>query len=430
MQIEIGLILFVLFMLMVLTNVPIAVSLGVATLLTMVLYGLPFDMYLNIVNAGLSKYSLLAVPFFILAGYIMEKSGISRRIVAFARMCIGPIPGGLGIVSIIVTLFWGAISGSGPATVAALGSILIPAMIDDGYDKGFAAALMASTAAVSVVIPPSINLVVYGVVAGESIGALFMGGIFPGILMGICFIVYSMIHSIRHGYKGETFGKPREILAALKESIWGILSPVIILGGIYGGFFTPTEAAVVACIYSIIVGLFIYREFKITDIWHLLAESGVSSATILIIMANAAAMTWLIQTQGVAERAGNALLGLSDNPLVILLIIDLILLIAGVFIDGISIAYIFVPMFLPVVLELGRTSLWFGVTSTVAIAIGFMTPPVAVNLYPACRIANIGLGTISKGIVGFVVAGIAALILITVFPELVLFLPRALGIIS
>lgn len=329
-----------------------------------------------------------------------------------------------------MTLFWGAISGSGPATVAALGSILIPAMIDDGYDKGFAAALMASTAAVSVVIPPSINLVVYGVVAGESIGALFMGGIFPGILMGICFIVYSMIHSIRHGYKGETFGKPREILAALKESIWGILSPVIILGGIYGGFFTPTEAAVFACIYSIIVGLFIYREFKITDIWHLLAESGVSSATILIIMANAAAMTWLIQTQGVAERAGNALLGLSDNPLVILLIIDLILLIAGVFIDGISIAYIFVPMFLPVVLELGRTSLWFGVTSTVAIAIGFMTPPVAVNLYPACRIANIGLGTISKGIVGFVVAGIAALILITVFPELVLFLPRALGIIS
>lgn len=430
MQIEIGIILFVLFMLMVLTNVPIAVSLGMATLLTMVLYGLPLDMYLDIVNAGLAKYTLLAVPFFILAGYIMEKAGISKRIVAFARLCVGPIPGGLGIISIIVTLFWGAISGSGPATVAALGSILIPAMIDDGYDKGFAAALMASTSAVAVVIPPSINLVVYGVVAGESIGALFMAGVFPGILMGVCFIVYAIIHSVRHGYKGESFGHAKEILHALKESIWGILSPVIILGGIYGGFFTPTEAAVVACIYSIFVGLFIYKEFKISDMWRLLAESGVSSATILIIMANAAAMTWLIQTQGVATRFGNALLSVSDNPLVILLIIDLILLIAGVFIDGISIAYIFVPMFLPVVLQLGRTSLWFGVVTTVAIAIGFMTPPVAVNLYPACRIANIGLGTISKGIVGFLVAGVVALILITIFPDLVLFLPRILGMIS
>lgn len=430
MQIEIGIILFVLFMLMVLTNVPIAVSLGMATLLTMILYGLPLDMYLDIVNAGLAKYTLLAVPFFILAGYIMEKAGISKRIVAFARLCVGPIPGGLGIISIVVTLFWGAISGSGPATVAALGSILIPAMIDDGYDKGFAAALMASTSAVAVVIPPSINLVVYGVVAGESIGALFMAGVLPGILMGICFIVYAIIHSIRHGYKGESFGRAREILSAFKESIWGILSPVIILGGIYGGFFTPTEAAVIACIYSIIVGLFIYKEFKISDMWHLLAESGVSSATILIIMANAAAMTWLIQTQGVATRFGNALLSVSDNPLVILLIIDLILLIAGVFIDGISIAYIFVPMFLPVVLQLGRTSLWFGVVTTVAIAIGFMTPPVAVNLYPACRIANIGLGTISKGIVGFLIAGVVALVLITIFPELVLFLPRALGMIT
>ena len=430
MQIEIGIILFVLFMLMVLTNVPIAVSLGMATLLTMILYGLPLEMYLDIVNAGLAKYTLLAVPFFILAGYIMEKAGISKRIVAFARLCVGPSPGGLGIISIVVTLFWGAISGSGPATVAALGSILIPAMIDDGYDKGFAAALMASTSAVAVVIPPSINLVVYGVVAGESIGALFMAGVLPGILMGICFIVYAIIHSIRHGYKGESFGRAREILSAFKESIWGILSPVIILGGIYGGFFTPTEAAVIACIYSIIVGLFIYKEFKISDMWHLLAESGVSSATILIIMANAAAMTWLIQTQGVATRFGNALLSVSDNPLVILLIIDLILLIAGVFIDGISIAYIFVPMFLPVVLQLGRTSLWFGVVTTVAIAIGFMTPPVAVNLYPACRIANIGLGTISKGIVGFLIAGVVALVLITIFPELVLFLPRALGMIT
>lgn len=430
MNVEIGLVLLIIFFAMILMNVPIAVSLGMSTLLTMVLYDLPIAMYLDLVNAGLSKYSLLAVPFFILAGLIMAKAGISRRIIRFFTLLVGPIPGGLGIISIIITLFWGAISGSGPATVAALGSILIPAMIEEGYDKGFAAGLMAASSAVAVVIPPSINLVVYGVVSGESIGNLFIAGVFPGILMGICFIVYALIYSIKHNYKGEKFGKVKEILFELKESIWGLLSPVIILGGIYGGIFTPTEAAVVACFYSLIVGLFVYREFKLKDIWGILAESGVSSASILIIMANAAAMTYLIQTQGIATRVGAALLGISDNPIVVLLVIDFILLVAGIFIDGISIAYIFVPMFLPVVLELGRTSLWFGVVLTVAVAIGFMTPPVAVNLYPACRIAKIGLGKISRGILGFLVAGVVALVLITIFPSLVTFVPAALGLIK
>lgn len=430
MTVEIGLVLLIIFFLLVLMNVPIAVSIGSSTLVTMLIYKLPISMYLDLVNAGLSKYSLLAVPFFILAGFIMGEAGISKRIIRFFSLLVGPIPGGLGIVSIVITLFWGAISGSGPATVAALGSILIPAMIEEGYDKGFAAALIASSSAVAVVIPPSINLVVYGVVSGESIGNLFIAGIFPGILMGICFIVYALVYSLKNGYKGERFGTPKEILYELKECIWGILSPVIILGGIYGGIFTPTEAAVVACVYSIIVGLFVYRELKISDMWGILAESGVSSASILIIMANAAAMTYLIQTQGIATRVGNALLGISDNRIIILLVIDAILLFAGVFIDGISIAYIFVPMFLPVVQELGMSSLWFGIVVTVAVAIGFTTPPVAVNLYPACRIANIGLGKISKEVIGFVAAGVVALILITVFPEMVTFIPAALGMIK
>lgn len=430
MNVEIGLVLLFIFFTMILINVPIAVSLGMSTLLTMLIYNIPITMYLDLVNSGLAKYSLLAVPFFILAGFIMGESGISRRIIKFFTLLVGPIPGGLGVVSIIITLFWGAISGSGPATVAALGSILIPAMIDEGYDKGFAAALIAASSAVAVVIPPSINLVVYGVVSGESIGNLFIAGIFPGVLMGICFIIYALLYSVKNGYKGERFGKLKEIFHELKECIWGLLSPVIILGGIYGGIFTPTEAAVVACVYSIIVGLFIYREFKIKDLWWILADSGVSSASILIIMANAAAMTYLIQTQGIAVRVGNALLGISDNRCIILLLIDFILLVAGVFIDGISIAYIFVPMFLPVVQELGMSSLWFGVVLTVAVAIGFTTPPVAVNLYPACRIANIGLGKISKEVIGFVAAGIIALILITVFPQLVTFVPAALGLVK
>ena len=427
MNIEIGLILLILFFLLVLMNIPIAVSLGLSTIITMILYGIPLGMYLDTINAGLSKYTLLAVPFFILAGFIMEKSGISKRIIAFARLLTGPVPGGLGIISIVVTLFWGAISGSGPATVAALGSILIPAMIEDGYDKGFAAALIAASSAVAVVIPPSINLVVYGVISGDSIGTLFISGIIPGILMGICFIVYAFIYSMRHGYRGERFGTVKEVLHGFREAIWGLFSPIIILGGIYGGIFTPTEAAVVAVIYSLLIGLFVYKEFNVKDLWHILADAGVSSASILIIMANAGAMTWLITSQGIATRFGTALLGVSDHRIVILLLIDLMVIIAGVFIDGISIAYIFVPLFLPVVTQLGMSSIWFGVVLIVGIAIGFTTPPVAVNLYPACRIANITLGKISKEIIGFVAAGVVALILITIFPDIVLLLPKTLG---
>ena len=427
MNIEIGLILLILFFLLVLMNIPIAVSLGLSTIITMILYGIPLGMYLDTINAGLSKYTLLAVPFFILAGFIMEKSGISKRIIAFARLLTGPVPGGLGIISIVVTLFWGAISGSGPATVAALGSILIPAMIEDGYDKGFAAALIAASSAVAVVIPPSINLVVYGVISGDSIGTLFISGIIPGILMGICFIVYAFIYSMRHGYRGERFGTVKEVLHGFREAIWGLFSPIIILGCIYGGIFTPTEAAVVAVIYSLLIGLFVYKEFNVKDLWHILADAGVSSASILIIMANAGAMTWLITSQGIATRFGTALLGVSDHRIVILLLIDLMVIIAGVFIDGISIAYIFVPLFLPVVTQLGMSSIWFGVVLTVGIAIGFTTPPVAVNLYPACRIANITLGKISKEIIGFVAAGVVALILITIFPDIVLLLPKTLG---
>ncbi len=194
MTMEIGIALLIIFMIMILCGIPIAVSLGLSTLITMTLYGIPLTMYLNVINSGLAKYTLLAIPFFILSGFVMEKSGISKRIIHFAEVAIGPIPGGLAIVSIAVTLFWGAISGSGPATVAALGTILIPAMIKQGYDKGFAAALVAAASAIAVVIPPSINLVVYGVLAGDSIGTLFIAGVFPGIIMGGCFMVYAFIY--------------------------------------------------------------------------------------------------------------------------------------------------------------------------------------------------------------------------------------------
>lgn len=427
---SIGVVLLLLFFVMLLANIPITVCLGLSTLLTMLCFGLPLTMYIDVIFAGLAKYTLLAVPFFVLSGIIMEKSGISRRIIAFAKLFIGPIPGGLAIISIAITLFWGAISGSGPATVAALGSILIPAMVQNGYNKAFAAALIAAASATAVIIPPSINLVVYGVLAGQSIGTLFIGGILPGLLIGLCFAAYTLIYALRHRCRGERYGSLREIFKAFKEAFWGLITPIIILGGIYGGIFTPTEAAVVSVVYSIVIGLFAYRSFRIRDLWRIVADAGVTSASILIIMANASAFTWLLTTQGIATQFGAAILSISENRLAILFLIDLILIAAGFFIDGISISYIFVPILLPVVVKLGMDPIWFGVVMTVAIAIGFTTPPVAVNLYPACRIAKVSLADISGQIIGFVVFGCVALALITIFPDIILWLPRTLGMIK
>ncbi len=429
MAIEIGITLLIIFFILVALSAPISVSLGLSTIITMILFnqGSMISMYANMMFSGMAKYTMLAVPFFILAGVIMDKSGISKRIVKLANLMVGPIPGGMALVSIIVTTFWGALSGSGPATVVALGSILIPGMIEAGYKPGFAAATIAASAAISVVIPPSITLVAYGVSAGDSISNLFMGGVIPGLLMGVTFLGYAFIVSVKRGYRGSHFGSRKEIWAAFKDASWGLLSPVIILGGIYGGIVTPTEAALIAVFYSLFVGVFIYKDFDLKTIWGIMANAANSSASIMIIMANASVLTWLVQSQGIATIVSNALMGISDNRYIIMLTMVFIMLIAGFFIDGISITYIFVPLFLPVVNSLGFSSLAFGVIMSMAIAIGFTTPPVAVNLYPACNIANIKLSAISKEVIGYVLAGLVAVVACVFFEDIILFLPNLLN---
>lgn len=427
MELTIGITLLFSFFILLFLNVPIAISLGLGTMITMLIFGLPTQIYADVVFAGLSPITLLAIPFFIFAGVLMDKSGASNNIMKFATLIIGPIPGGLAIASVVITMFWGALSGSGPATVAALGSVLIPAMIKAGYDKGFAAALVAASGGIAIIIPPSINLVVFGAIAGESIGTLFIAGILPGILMGLCFCAYAFIYSLKKGYKGVPYGKFSEIVQAFKDAFWGLLTPVIILGGIYGGIFTPTEAAVVAVVYSLFLGLVIYKEFTIKDLWRVSAEAGVGSATIMIIIANASVLTWLVNAEGIAVAVSTLLLDSVSSTLAMMFIIEIVLLISGVFLDAISIQYIFIPLFLPIIVALGLHPIWFGVVMTMAIAIGFCTPPVAVNLYPACRVAKIGLATISKSIVWFIVAGITSMVIVTLFPEIILYIPKSLG---
>lgn len=419
MAVQIGVFLLIVFFVLLLLKIPIAVSLGLSTVITMMRFGISFAQYANIIFSNMAKYTMLAVPFFILAGIIMDYSGISKRIVRLANLLVGPIPGGIAIVSIIVTTFWGAMSGSGPATVVALGSILIPGMIEAGYSAGFAAATIAASAAISVVIPPSVTLVAFGVVSGSSIGNLFLGGMLPGILMGLAFIVWAFIVSLKRGYKGDHFGSGKEIWKALKDAFWGLLSPFIILGGIYGGFVSPTEAAIIAIVYSLIIGLFVYKDFKLKTLWKILADAANSSASILIIMANAGFLTWLLTAQGVGTAVTNGLLSASDNPQVIMLLIVLILFIAGFFIDGISSTYIFAPLMLPVVQACGYSTIAFGVLMSMCLAVGFTTPPVAVNLYPACQIAKIELPEISKEVIGYVLMGMLCVVLCVFFPQII-----------
>lgn len=421
-------ILFISFAVLLLLNIPIALSLGVASVIAMLNLGLPLDMFPMQIYANIGKFALLAIPFFILAGNTMEKAGISQKLINLANKFVGHKRGGLAIVGVITSCFFAAISGSGPATVAALGVIIIPAMINSGYDKGMSSALMATAGSIGIIIPPSIAFVVYGAIAGASIGKMFIAGIVPGLLMGAALIIASLIlvKDMKIDNQQKATGKEKWI--AFKEAFWGLMMPVIILGGIYGGYFTPTEAAAVAAVYGILVGMFIYRTISLKDLYKLLIDSAVGSAIVMFIVACAGFFAWFITTQGIADLASNFLLQVSGNKYVFLLIINFILLIAGCFVDATSALYIFTPIILPVALALGYDPIALGVVMTVNLAIGQVTPPVGVNLYVACGVSKIGLKEISVAVLPFVLASILVLLLITYIPDIIMFLPNLMGV--
>ena len=420
--------LFVLFGFLLLWNTPIAVGLGMASLIAIYLSGAPLAVFPLTMYAATAKFALLAIPFFILAGVVMEAAGVSSRLIKFADVCVGHITGGLAIVGVVTCCFFAAISGSGPATVAALGSIMIPAMVKAGYDKGFSSALMANAGAIGIIIPPSIAFVVYGVIAEVSIGKLFMAGVVPGLVVGLALAVVSYYISKKRGYGGTgRRASGAEIWAAFKDAAWGLMTPVIILGGIYGGVFTPTEAAGVAAVYGLFVGFFVYKELNWEKLKKLLIDSSVGSAVVMLIVSSASLFAWLLTTEGAAQSASAAMVEFSTNSWVILLIINIIVLIMGCFMDAISIFYISLPIFLPIIKLYNIDPIWFGVILTVNVAIGQITPPVGVNLYVACNIADLSLTDISKSVLPFLLASCVALALITAIPALSLWLPKLLG---
>ena len=420
--------LFIVFIVLLLLNVPIALSLGVASVAAMIYIGLPLDMFPMQIYANIGKFALLAIPFFILAGNTMEKAGISEKLINLANKFVGHRKGGLAIVGVITSCFFAAISGSGPATVAALGVIIIPAMIKAGYGAGMSSALMATSGALGIVIPPSIAFVVYGAIAGVSIGKTFIAGIVPGLPIGFALIIVSLWIVKDMDIEQQEKATGKEKFEAFKDAFWGLMMPVIILGGIYGGFFTPTEAAAVAAVYGILVGMFIYRTISVKELYYLLIESAVGSAIVMFIVACAGFFAWFITTQGIAQMASNFLLQVSGNKYVFLMLLNIILLIAGCFIDATSALYIFTPIMLPVATALGYDPIALGVVMTVNLAIGQVTPPVGVNLFVACGVSKVDLMEISKAVVPFILASLAVLLLITYVPDIILILPNLMGI--
>jgi len=401
-------------------TVPIGIALGLSAMIALMVDGsIPLEFIMKELTTSANSFPLLAIPFFILAGEIMGKGGISKRLIAVAESLVGSVTGGLALTAIVTCMFFAAISGSGPATVAAVGGIMIPAMVKKGYDVKFSTAVVASAGSIGVIIPPSIPMVMYGVSGSVSIGDMFLAGIIPGILVGIGLMIYSYYYAKKVGYKGSTEKiSLSNILKQIWHAKWSLLIPVIILGGIYGSIFTPTEAAAVAVFVGFIIGTLVYRELKIKDLSSVFVDSALMTATILIIVGSATGFGKLLAMEQIPNKIAEAMLSISDNKTIIILLIIVLLLIVGCFMDTIAAIIILTPILLPIALQIGYDPIHFGIIMIVALAIGFITPPVGVNLFVGSSISGISLESLSKAIIPFIIAMVIVLLIITFIPFL------------
>ena len=416
------------FALLLILRVPIGISLGMSSLITIFASGVVQPTYLaQGLVTGADSFSLMAVPFFVLAGELMATGGISRRLLNIADAFLGRKYGGLALVTVVACMFFAAISGSGPATVAAIGGLTIPSMLKQGYDKPFAGAISAAAGSIGVIIPPSIPMVMYCVATGVSVGAMFMGGVIPGILIGISLCVYSSLYSKKHKYinaEAAPFSWGN-VGRSLVDGIWALLVPVIILGGIYGGIFTPTEAAAVA--YGLIVGLFVYRDLKAKDLYRIFGSAALTTATIMVILGTATTFGRILTLERIPTMIADFFESVAKGPIMLLILINILLLIVGCFMETNAAIIILAPIFLPIVESMGINPVHFGIVMVVNLAIGFVTPPLGVNLFVSCNVANAKLEEICKGILPILGVLILDLLLITYIEPLSMFLPALLG---
>lgn len=420
--------LFILLIGLMMASVPVGISLGLSTLVTMVL-----TTNLDVITIpqycfrGLDSFPLMAIPFFMLAGNLMKFGGLSEKLINLSNSLVRGFKGGLGHVTVLASMFFAALSGSAPATVMAIGSNVIPQMEKHGYDRGYATALASTAGTIGVIIPPSIPFVIYGVVSGASISDLFVAGIIPGVLIGIVLMVVNYIYARKYGYGGEGRASFREFLHELKDAIWALLVPVIILGGIYGGIFTPTESAVVAVVYTLIIGFVVYKELTWKKVWDAFMETGALNGTTTFMVGLSMSFAAYLTLAGIPSAVGQAILSLDAGPVVILLLINVVLLIVGCFVDNISSTIILTPILLPIAQGVGMSAVQFGIVMTVNLAIGFITPPYGVNLFYGSAIGKVSIEELSKKILPFIGAMIICLLLLTFIEPLSMWLPTLMA---
>lgn len=409
------LVLFLILFALITFSIPIGISLGAATASTLLITK---DISLMVIAqnafAALDSFPLMAIPFFILAGNLMSYGGVSKKLLTFTDSLIGHITGGLGMVTTLTCMFFAAISGSGPATVSAIGSFMLPAMEEKGYAPGFGAALTSVAGAIGVIIPPSIPFVIYGVTSGASIGDLFIAGIVPGILIGVGLMLVNYILSKKYGFKGNPDKPP--LLKSFIEAIPSLTVPVVILGGIYAGIFTPTEAAVIGVVYGLFIGIVFNKALGWKEIKEALIDTALINGATTFMVGLSASFAGFMTMKQVPFQVGQFLLGISENKIVILLLINLILLIVGLFIDNISSCIILTPILLPIVTKFGIDPVHFGIIMTMNLAIGFSTPPYGANLFVASAISGVPIEKMTKYLIPFILANIAVLLLVTFVP--------------
>ena len=433
-DLTVGTQMLILFGVLLVIRIPVAFSLGLSAMYAMWQMGFGLDLVGDLISSGIAKFSLLAIPFFILAGILMGMAGLADRMIRFFRILMGSLPGGMGVVGVVVGLFWGAVSGSGPASVAAIGPMIMRGMTEDGYSRAYSAALVCTGAALSIVIPPSIGLVIYGVIAEVSIGSLFIAAILPGMVMGVMMLLTlpfakrgpKQIPEVLMGQE-NLFSDPDaawgyQVWRSFLDAFWGLLTPVVILGGIYSGIFTPTEAAIVAAVYAMVLGFFVYRTLTIARLLEAVSDAARSSAVVMMVVTFASLFGWVVTVDDVVGHYSEALLSFSHSPFMVLLVIGLVLLVAGMFMDAITIMFITLPIFLPVVREMGWDPIWFGIFLSITLAIGLFTPPVGINLFVAANITGLSLERIAGAAMPFLLTSILGIVVVSLWPELTQYL--------
>ncbi len=406
-------------------SVPIFVALGLSTLLVLMFIVAPApEIMIQRLFGGIDRFALMSMPFFILAANIMREGGLADRILEWTRAIVGSLRGGVALTTELACMFFGALSGSSPATVVAIGTIMYPELIAKKYGKAFATGLITASGSVALVIPPSITLIVYGATTGTSVGALFIGGIGAGVVYGLFFLAYCLYYARKHQLPGGEPTSPARIWRTTVEAIWALGVPIIILGGIYAGVFTPTEAAGISVVYALFVSMVIYREMTLSQLYEVCVTSAITIAQILVLVSCAAAFGWLLTVGQVPQQLAAAVLGISESPLFFLLVVNIIFLVAGMFVDGTAAIIILAPLVFPLSAQMGINPVHLGVLMVTNLAIGMFTPPFGLNLFVGSAVTKLSVVRVIPGVLPFIVVSLVALAVITYLPEVTLFLPR------